>query len=335
MTADLTFPPLALDVQIESFAVAGAFTIARGSRTHAVVVTVTVSDGHVRGRGECVPYARYGESVEGVAHSIRAQAGWLNEGGAHLAAITGRMPAGAARNGLDSALWDYAAKRAGVRAWDLAGEAAPVPTVTCYTLSLGTAAEMEEAARRAATRPLLKVKLGGDGDDERIRAVRRGAPEARLMVDANESWSQAVYQRNLEACLEAGVELVEQPLPAGNDQALRRHASPLPVCADESVHTVDGLDAIAERYSAINIKLDKTGGLSGALHLAREAERRGLAIMVGCMLGTSLAMAPATLLMRRARHVDLDGPLLLAQDRTTPLSFEGNRVHAPDRELWG
>jgi L-alanine-DL-glutamate epimerase-like enolase superfamily enzyme len=330
---------LTLSVAVERFPIAGAFTISRGSRTEAVVVMATISDGTHAGRGECVPYARYGETVEGVVASIEAQRGLL-EGAVTepirlRGAVETAMKAGAARNALDCALWDLQAKQSGQRAWALAGLPAPAPVTTCYTLSLGTAESMGEAAAAAAERPLLKVKLGGAGDPARIAAVRRHAPRSRLVVDANEAWSADDLASHAAACADAGVELIEQPLPAGNDAALAGFRSPVPICADESVHARHGLPALRDRYQAINIKLDKTGGLTEALALAREAQELGLGIMVGCMVGTSLAMAPAMLLTAFARHVDLDGPLLLARDREPGLVFTQSTVHPPAAALWG
>ncbi|AWN52104.1 N-acetyl-D-Glu racemase DgcA [Methylobacterium sp. 17Sr1-1] len=323
-----------LATAVERWPIAGTFTISRGSRTEAVVVTATVTDGTVTGRGECVPYARYGETVEGVRDLIDRQAEALASGLTRRE-LAGRMPAGAARNALDCALWDFEAKRAGRPAHALAGIPAPVPVTTCYTLSLGSPEEMAAAAHVAAARPLLKVKLGGAGDPERIAAVRRGAPASRLVVDANEAWSAETLEANLAACAAAGVELIEQPLPAGDDGLLARIARPIPICADESLHGDVDLDALRDRYDAINIKLDKAGGLTEALRLAEAAKARGLSIMVGCMLGTSLAMAPAMLLSGFADFVDLDGPLLLARDREPGLSFEGSLIHPPEPALWG
>jgi len=323
-----------LATAVERWPIAGTFTISRGSRTEAVVVTAEVTDGTVTGRGECVPYARYSETVEGVRDLIAAQADALAAGLTRQDLAT-RLPAGAARNALDCALWDLEAKRAGQPAHRLAGIPAPVPVTTCYTLSLGSPETMEAAARAASARPLLKVKLGGAGDPERIAAVRRGAPDARIVVDANEAWSPETLEANLAACLAAGVQLIEQPLPAGDDAALAGIARPIPICADESLHDRAGLDGLKDRYDAINIKLDKAGGLTEALLLAQAAKARGLSIMVGCMLGTSLAMAPAMLLSGYADVVDLDGPLLLARDREPGLRFEGSLVHPPEPALWG
>ncbi len=328
------FGSLSLAVAIERFPIAGAFTISRGSRTEAVVVTATVSDGQHVGRAECVPYPRYGETVEGVAAAIEAQGGLLASGG-DQAALTAVLKAGAARNALDCALWDLAAKAAGKRVWEVAGVAAPRPVITCYTLSLGDPASMQAAAEAASHRPLLKVKLGGEGDPERIAAVRRGAPQSRIVVDANEAWTEANFDRHVAACAAARVELIEQPLPAADDGALRHLSSPIPICADESFHGLDKLAATMELYDAINIKLDKTGGLSAALQVAEAARRHEMPVMVGCMLGTSLAMAPAMLIAAGAAFVDLDGPLLLKQDRVPGLQFEGSTIHPYPVTLWG
>ncbi|MCJ2032690.1 N-acetyl-D-Glu racemase DgcA [Methylobacterium sp. J-068] len=324
-----------LDVSVERFPIAGAFTIARGSRTEAVVVlaTITDSEGHV-GRGECVPYARYGESVESVSDLIRAQAEAI-AAGATRADLQRDLKAGAARNALDCALFDLEAKQLGRPAHAIAGLSAPQVATTAYTLSLGDPESMEAAARKAAHRPLLKVKLGGAGDPERIAAVRRGAPDARLIVDANEAWRPETIEANLAACVAAGVGLIEQPLPAGEDALLAEIARPIPICADESLHDRAGLDALSQRYDAINIKLDKAGGLTEAVMLAHEARARGFSLMIGCMVGTSLAMAPAMLLAHHADYVDLDGPLLLARDREPGLRFEGSLIHPPEPSLWG
>jgi L-Ala-D/L-Glu epimerase len=335
MTPSLSvFPPLKLAAAAEVFPIAGAFTISRGSRTEAHVVSAIVSDGTHLGRGECVPYPRYGETVEGVAADVQRQASRLARGGTHADLTAGLKP-GAARNALDCALWDLAAKRAGKRVWDLAGTPAPMAATTCYTISLGTPESMLGKAKEAAQRPLLKVKLGGNGDVERIAAVRAGAPSSRLVVDANEAWTEADLAANAAACAAAGVELIEQPLPADADGALEDFRSPVPLCADESVHARDTLPAVAAKYSAINIKLDKTGGLTEALAMAAAAEALGLKIMVGCMVGTSLAMAPALLIAARAAWVDLDGPLLLARDRDPGLTFEGSVIGAYGPEVWG
>ena len=324
-----------LTVRIEHWPLQGAFTISRGSKTEAVVVVVELESGGQRGRGEAVPYLRYGETPEGVAAAIEAMATALR-GGLDRDRLQTAMSAGAARNALDCALWDLEAKQAGRPAYDLAALPAPKPIVTAYTISLGTPEVMADGARRAKTRPLLKVKLGGGGDDaERIAAVRRAAPEAELIVDANEGWSEANLERNLAACAQAGVTLIEQPLAQGRDAVLEQIRRPIPVCADESVHDRASLDAISGKYDAINVKLDKAGGLTEALALAAEAERRGFDIMVGCMVATSLAMAPAMLVAQRARVVDLDGPLLLAEDRKHGLRYDGSVVYPAESILWG
>ena len=323
-----------LSVRIERWPLAGVFAISRGSKTEAVVVVAELSDGTHRGRGESVPYERYGETPDGIVAAIEAVRPVLRRG-LDRGALQRAMPAGAARNALDCAYWDVNAKQAGRRVHELAGLGAPGPLTTAYTISLGSAAAMAAAAEQAAWRPLLKVKLGGDDDAARIAAVRRAAPRVQLIVDANEGWNPDNFEANLAACVDAGVTLIEQPLPEGRDKALARIKRPIPVCADESVHDRASLDALTGKYDAVNIKLDKAGGLTEALALAAEAERRGFAVMVGCMVATSLAMAPAMLVAQRARWVDLDGPLLLASDRSDGLRYEGSLVYPPDPVLWG
>lgn len=324
-----------LSVNIERWPLASAFTISRGSKTEAVVVTVELRDGIHRGRGECVPYARYGETPDSVVAAIEAMRPALRRG-LDQVALADAMPAGAARNALDCALWDLSAKQTGHRVHVLAGLAPPKPVVTAFTISLAAPAAMAEAAERAALRPLLKVKLGGGDDDgKRIAAVRRAAPKAELIVDANEGWDDGNLAQNLAACAAEGVTLIEQPLPEGRDLALARIERPIPVCADESVHDRASLDALAGKYDAVNIKLDKAGGLTEALALAAAAERRGFGVMVGCMVATSLAMAPALLLAQRASVVDLDGPLLLAEDRPDGLRYVGSLAYPAELALWG
>jgi L-alanine-DL-glutamate epimerase-like enolase superfamily enzyme len=327
--------PMDLSVRIERWPLAGAFTISRGSKTEAVVVVAELNDGTHRGRGESVPYARYGETPDGIVAAIEAMGPALRRG-LSRADLQGAMPAGAARNALDCAYWDVNAKAAGRPVYELAGLVAPGPRVTAYTISLGSPSAMAEAAERAGARPLLKVKLGSaDDDGKRIAEVRRAAPRAELIVDANEGWTSDNLQRNLAACADAGVTLIEQPLPENRDDALTCIKRPIPICADESVHARAGLDALVGKYDAINVKLDKAGGLTEALALAAEAERRGFAVMVGCMVATSLAMAPAMLVAQRARLVDLDGPLLLAKDRPDGLRYEGSLAYPADPALWG
>jgi L-alanine-DL-glutamate epimerase-like enolase superfamily enzyme len=323
-----------LNVRIESWPIAGSFTIARGAKTEARVVVAEISEGAHTGRGECVPYTRYGESVEGVAAAVEAAGSYIKSR-LQRTDIQHILKPGAARNAIDCALWDLEAKLSGKRAWELAGIAAPKPVTTAFTLSLGTPMEMSEAAEKASDRPLLKVKLGSEGDPERLRVVRRAAPDSDLIVDANEGWTPENLAENIRACAEAGVILIEQPLPAGKDEALKRADRTVPICADESVHDRISLAALRDRYDAVNIKLDKTGGLTEALALLSEAERLGFSIMVGCMVGTSLAMAPALVLATRARFVDLDGPLLLERDRPNGLVYEGSTVYPPGQGLWG
>jgi L-alanine-DL-glutamate epimerase-like enolase superfamily enzyme len=282
-----------------------------------------------------VPYPRYGESVEGVAAAIEAQREAL-ENGLSREALQGLMPAGAARNAVDCALWDLDAKLSGIRAHVTAGIDRLAPATTAYTISLGAPEAMAAAAAKAADRPILKIKLGGAGGDfERIAAVREAAPDSTLIADANEGWTEENLAAHMAACAQAGFALVEQPLPAGRDGALAALSRPVPICADESVHDRAGLDRLVGLYDAINIKLDKTGGLTEALALAEAARERGFSLMIGCMVGSSLAMAPALVLAPRARFVDLDGPLLLARDREPGLVYEGSLVYPPSPALWG
>jgi len=325
---------LNLAVRVERWPIRGGFAISRGAKHEAVVVVASVGASSHTGRGECVPYARYGESVDGVAMAIEACAGPIARGlsRAELAAL---LPAGAARNALDCALWDLEAKRSGRSAAALAGIGTPHPVLTAFTLSLGAPETMAAKAREASAYPLLKLKLGGEGDKERLAAVREAVPRARLIADANEAWQPHDTESLLAAAAAAGVELVEQPLPAGSDDLLQRIDRPVPVCADESVHDRASLETIAQRYDAVNIKLDKTGGLTEALLVAARARALGLKIMVGSMVATSLAMAPALLLAQDADWVDLDGPLLLASDRAPGLTYEAGMVFPPPPELWG
>jgi len=325
--------PLLL-ARIEHWPIAGSFTISRGAKTEAVTVVAEVSRGGVSGRGECVPYPRYGETPEATLAALLAMQEPLSRG-LDRERLQSAMPAGAARNALDCALMDLHAKTAGRRIWDLLGRSSPQACITAYTISLASPEAMAEATARAAHRRLLKIKLGGDGDGRRIAAVRKAAPDCELIVDANEAWTSENLEQNLAACAEAGVTLVEQPLPAGKDEALKRIRRPLTVCADESVHDRASLDGLRERYDAINIKLDKAGGLTEALAMADAAQALGFEIMIGCMVATSLAMAPAMLLAQQARYVDLDGPLLLARDREGGLRYDGSLIYPPEAALWG
>jgi L-alanine-DL-glutamate epimerase-like enolase superfamily enzyme len=327
--------PLSLAVKSERWPIAGAFSISRGAKTEAVVVTVELSDGRHRGRGECVPYSRYDETVSGVIDALKPMANPLALGRLERARLQQAMRAGAARNALDCAFWDLEAKQAGQPAHALAGMPEPRPLTTAYTISLGTPDTMAATAANAARRPLLKIKLGAPGDPERIAAIRNAAPDSELIVDANEGWNAENLAQNLAACAAAGVTLIEQPLPAGDDAALSAIQRPVPVCADESIHDRASLAGLAGRYDAVNIKLDKTGGLTEAIAMADEAERLGFGLMVGCMVATSLSMAPAVLLAQRARVVDLDGPLLLAKDRPDGLRYDGSLVHPPAPSFWG
>lgn len=319
-----------LTVTRDTFRLAQAFTISRGSRTEAQVLTVTVTrDGH-RGRGECVPYARYGETLG----SVEAQIAGLPEGITRLA-LQDALPPGAARNAVDCALWDWEAKTTGHPVWQLAGLAPPGPCVTAYTLSLDTPPAMQAAAAANAHRPILKIKLGTPDDMPRLEAVRAGAPQATLIVDANEGWSAATYSALVPHLQRLGVALVEQPLPAGQDEALAGIVRPIPVCADESCHDRVSLPALRGRYDLVNVKLDKTGGLTEALATVALARAMGFGVMVGCMVGSSLAMAPAVLVAQGAQWVDLDGPLLLAKDRSPPVAYDVRGIHPAPSALWG
>lgn len=326
--------PQRLSVSRRAWPLAQPFAISRGSKMTADVVVAEVSDGEFRGRGECVPYPRYGESLDSVVAALEAMKGAVLSG-LDRHELQRAMPPGAARNALDAAFWDLDAKREDCRVADLAGVGPLKPLVTAYTLSLDTPQRMGEAAAVQKHRPLLKLKLTGDGDLARVEAVRRAAPASRLIVDANEGWTTRHFAELTPALAELGVELIEQPLPAGDDDALAELPHPVPVCADESCHTAGDLSRLAGKYDAVNIKLDKTGGLTEALALAAAAEARGFAIMVGCMIGTSLAMAPAVLVAQKASVVDLDAPLLLASDRQPGLRYEGSTLYPPEPVLWG
>ncbi len=320
-----------LTVTADTFQLAQVFTIARGSRTEAKVLTVTITDDGQTGWGECVPYARYGETLESVTAQIENLP--LPVSREQLLTL---LPAGAARNAVDCALWDLEAKKAGKRVWELAGLPEPGPEITAYTLSLDTPEKMQTQAAENAFRPLLKTKLGGGPEDvARIEAVRKGAPEARIIVDANEGWTPELYETLAPVLVRLGVEMVEQPFPAGDDDALLTLDRVLPVCADESCHDRDSLPALKGKYDMINIKLDKTGGLTEAIALLQAGRDAGYQVMVGCMVGSSLAMAPATLVAQGVAVTDLDGPLLLAEDRDTPLKFDEQGVYPPKAALWG
>ncbi len=320
-----------IEVSRDVFPLAQVFTIARGSRTEAKVLTVRVSDGDHHGWGECVPYARYDETLESVTAQVEAL-----PSGVSRAAVQDLLASGAARNAVDCALWDLEAKQAGRRVWELAGLTAPGPQITAYTLSLDTPEAMQRQAAEHAHRPLLKTKLGGgEADVARIEAVRAGAPDARIIVDANEGWTPDLYQTLAPVLVRLGVEMVEQPLPAGADDALAELERVLPVCADESCHDRASLPGLKGKYDMVNIKLDKAGGLTESLALRAAALAEGYDVMMGCMVGSSLAMAPAVLVAQGASVVDLDGPLLLAEDRAHPLTFDTAGIHPPEPELWG
>jgi len=325
-----------ITAEIQSWPIAGAFTISRGAKTEARVVVASVSENGLTGYGECVPYARYGENEKDVVAAIKAQQPTLADG-LSREGLQRVMPRGAARNALDCALWDLETKLAGKPAWELAGLGAPRALTTAYTLSLAAPGEMHEAAKAAAHRPILKLKLGQGGEEDvaRVEAVRSGAPNAALIVDANEGWKPEDVLPLAHEFARLGVSLIEQPVPAKEDEVLRGIASPVPLCADESAHGLEGMRRLVGLYDFINVKLDKTGGLTEALAVIRCAKARKLRVMVGCMVSTSLAMAPAMLAAQQADYVDLDGPLLLAQDREPSLRYEGSLVYPPESKLWG
>ncbi len=321
---------MTITVTPDVFKLAQVFTISRGSRTEAKVLTVRITRDGVTGWGECVPYARYDETLDSVTAEIEGLPAGITR-----AELQDALSPGAARNAVDCALWDLEAKQTGKRVWELAGLPAPKPEITAYTLSLDTPEKMQEQAAKNAFRPLLKIKLGTPDDMVRLEAVRAGAPTSRIIIDANEGWSAEVYADLAPHLVRLGVGLVEQPLPAGDDDALIGMERPVPVCADEACHDRASLPALKGKYDIVNIKLDKTGGLTEAIALRQAAEAEGYGVMVGCMVGSSLAMAPATLIAQGVAYTDLDGPLLLAEDRNEPLKFDDAGVHPPNAALWG
>ena len=319
----------------ESWPLRGTFRISRGARTSSEVIVAEIRDGDFAGRGECFPYARYGESLDSVESQILSAAGMI-ESGADRGELGAVLPPGAARNALDCALWDLEARQSGCRVSALAGLGEPGPVVTVYTLGVDTPENMAAAAARNGDRPRLKLKLAGDGADlERISRIHAAAPSVRLVIDVNEGWSIDQYRDLAPRLADLGVEMIEQPLPADDDHALAGIDRPVPVCADESCHVTDDLGMLRDRYDLVNIKLDKTGGLTEALALRAAARDAGFGIMVGCMIGTSLAMAPAALVAQGAEVVDLDGPLLLARDRQPGIRYEESLVYPPPAGLWG
>lgn len=324
-----------LSVTVDRFPLARRFTIARGSKTEAVVVTCRLEEGSATGWGECVPYARYGESVESVRAAIEEVRGEV-EAGADREALQSLLPAGAARNALDCALWDLEAKLSGRSVAERLGLDRPRAIDTAFTISLDTPDEMHKAAAAVGARSVLKVKVGApEGDAERMRAVRAAAPQARLIIDANEGWRPETIRELMLAAASIGAFVVEQPLPAGQDEILARMPRPVPVCADESVHGSADLESLVGRYDYVNLKLDKTGGLTEGLRFLAEARRLGFGVIAGCMVGSSLAMAPAVLLAQDVELCDLDGPLLLLEDRAEGLRYEGSQVGVPSPALWG
>lgn len=326
--------PRELTIDVERYPIAGIFTISRGSKTEAEVVVCMVSDGHATGRGECVPYRRYGESIESVRDAIAAAGADIRNGIGREDLLLSMKP-GAARNAIDCALWDLEAKLTGARAHIHACRMPPRPVPTAMTISLADPETMAAEARANAARPLLKVKVGSANDIARMHAVVAAAPRSRIILDANEGWTEGNIRENLLAAAEMHVALIEQPLPEGKDELLRNIPHPVPICADESLHTADDLDRLVGLYDAVNIKLDKAGGLTAALKLRDRARELGFGVMIGCMVGTSLAMAPAVLLAQDADFVDLDGPLLLSRDRYPGLTYAGSLISPPTPALWG
>lgn len=323
-----------LSVTIEHYPIAGSFRISRGAKTEAIVVTCSIREAEKTGRGECVPYARYDETAEGVRDAIAAFETQI-AGGIDRLELLDAMPPGAARNAIDCALWDLEAKIAGCPASRFVCKTDPEPLVTAYTISLDTPEKMAADARTASERPVLKIKLGGENDISRMQAVAEASPASRLIADANEGWTVQNLVQNLEAAKECGFELIEQPLSQAEDEALRNIDRKVPICADESAHVAADLDRLRGLYDAVNIKLDKAGGLTAAIAKHDKAKSLGLKTMIGCMVGTSLSMAPAVLLAQAADYVDLDGPLLLAEDREPGLHYEGSLVHPPEPGVWG
>ena len=319
-----------IDVSQDSFPLKSAFRISRGSKTTADVVTVKLTRNGVQGWGECVPYPRYGETVESVTEQLQSVPPHITR-----ADLIETLPAGAARNALDCAIWDVKAKETNRRVWQLANLPKPKPVQTAFTLSLGTVENMTRAATQNAHRPFLKLKVGTPDDLDRLVAVRNAAPDAKLVIDANEGWTIDDYQLLIDHLVDMNIALIEQPFPAGQDACLSNLDRPIPICADESVHTSEDLPALVGKYDCLNIKLDKSGGLTTAIDLKAKAQAMGFDIMVGCMVGTSLAMAPALLLASDATLVDLDGPLLLTKDRDTPISYDARGMHPAPAELWG
>jgi len=318
----------------DTFRMDGEFVISRGSKTEAIVVTVEITDLEFAGRGESVPYQHYGETIESVLDQIDEIRPSI-EAGITPQELQNRMPPGAARNAVDCALWDLLAKKDRLPVHELLGLANPVPVTTAFTLSLSDPQTMRASATDNAVRPILKMKLGGEGDIERVEAVRAGAPYCRIIVDANEAWTVELYKKMVPELVKLKVEMIEQPFPANADEPLLELPKPITICADESCHDRKSLPALKDRYDMVNIKLDKTGGLTEALAMKQAAREAGFQIMVGCMVGSSLAMAPALLVAQGVELADLDGPLLLAQDRSTPLRYDGSVVYPASPELWG
>jgi L-Ala-D/L-Glu epimerase len=325
---------ISVDIFVEQFLIAGAFVISRGAKTRAEVVRVLIRDGDIKGQGECVPYARYGETVVSVVTQINVMKPMIING-LSLEELQFFMPKGAARNAIDCALWDFKAKKLQKPVFEFLNMPKIEPVTTAFTLSMGTPEAMALVAHHERSRPILKIKVGGDGDIERLRFIRNAAPKAKIIVDANEGWNELNIVENLNLCALLGIVMVEQPLPQGKDGLLAEIEHPILIFADESVHDAKDLAQLKGRYDGVNIKLDKTGGLTQGLIMCKEAKINNLEIMVGCMVGSSLSMAPAWLLAQYADFVDLDGPLLLQKDRENGLFYDGSVIHPPKPDLWG
>jgi len=324
---------LTIEAREEIWPLKGPFRISRGSRTEAQVVFVTVSDGEHTGRSECVPIKRYGQTVQSVIAQIDSI---RRENNLDRQRLQKLLPASAARNALDCALWDLESKISSKRVWELANIPVISEVVTSFTISLDTPKKMGAAAKASSTSPILKLKLGGDSSDlASVKAAREAAPSSRLIIDANESWSAEHYEEIVPALKKLGIELIEQPFPADADEVLESLDHPIPVCADESCHTTTDLPRLTNRYETINVKLDKTGGLTEALRLCENARQSGFKLLIGCMVCTSLGISPARLLATFAEWIDLDGPLLLARDGDHGLTYRNGKLGLPSRDLWG
>jgi len=322
-----------LTVRPQSWRLKKPFKISRDVDTHANVIVCEVSDGDITGRGEAAGVSYNGETPACIKEEIESFAGIIADG-ISRDALQQLMPPGGARNAIDCALWDLEAKTSGKTIWQLL-DREPIPVTTVYTVGLDSAKNMQKDAAEHSDCPIIKVKVGIGDPIEQISAIRAGAPDAAIIIDANQAWTIADLERHATDLRDLGVEMIEQPMAAADDEALRHYESPLPLCADESCATTEDLDRLAGLYSVVNIKLDKSGGLTEALALAAKAESMGFDLMVGNMLGSSLAMAPAFVIAQRCRYVDIDRPLLHAEDCDHTMHYKHGRVTVFDPALWG